>query len=292
MCISAPGVPTFVRASEVAGHRPSLVLWKALRASDDREHTSSRGMTYPIGQFIQDPNAVYGDHARCIHLLPTRDAAMALRRGLGRFEGHVVALLVPLGRVWTSPEWPAEDQAACWHTDRCLPIYCETCGDGTPLSQVVAPRTSSTTSAEAEALRDLVGSANGDAAVIDRLGKRIRVGMLTRPTWAHRESGPSISSPTSDSIEAFLASCARVAEHPPDEGQLTDPRCPQCSRACNDSTRPHCQYCGVYLRGRRALYEPPRLGSPGVTWPAATGVRPPARVGHDPTRTGTSPRGS
>lgn len=208
MCIRAIGVPTFAHADEAAGGRAGLILWKALRVSPGGAHVSSRGLVYPLAETVEDPKGVFGDHLRCIHLLPTRAAAE--RRNSRHFGEHVVAMLAPLGRVWTSPEWPRPDEPACWHTDRCIPLYCVTCQkvddrpeDGVPAkSPAILPdpvpfREAARALAEPP-MRD-------DAALVEAVARLLRQ-EAGRERPASPMPGRVSSTPTADAANAFLVS--------------------------------------------------------------------------------------
>ena len=231
MCIRATGVPTFVHADEATGGRAGLLLWKALRVTPGGEHVSSRGLTYPLGQTVLDPKGAFGDHLRCIHLLPTRAAAE--RRGARHFGDHVVAMLAPLGRVWTSPEWPKPDEPACWHTDRCIPLYCVTC-QAAEVRPEARPEDSIPAKSPAflpdpvpamEAARQLADPTRNDAALIEAVARLLRQEAERRPAASPASASPASTSPmparvslssTADAADAFLRSGARPTVTLPD----------------------------------------------------------------------------
>src|SRR4051794_11880734 len=123
MCVSITGEPAFVPGSVYFEREPALITYKVLKG---REHVSSHGMAYPLGQTLVDPKAVLGDHTRCIHMVPSEDVARSAM--MKSYGDHIMAMLVPVSRIWTNAVSSSDNAEAtrvrCWHTDTCLPIWC------------------------------------------------------------------------------------------------------------------------------------------------------------------------
>lgn len=131
MCVRVRGLPAYVPELKELRLKQTLLLWKVLETSSIG-HQSSMGMLYPLGEVVEDPNGRFGDHTHGIHLFPTRTAATRHKRDYG---GHVVGVLVPMGRLWTRGNPSAS--GACWHADVCHPFWCEMCKEGVRPPQIV-----------------------------------------------------------------------------------------------------------------------------------------------------------
>jgi hypothetical protein len=118
MCVRFEGLPALVPGSVRFQRAPLLLLYKVVAGGTGGEHVSSRGMAYPLGRPVLDPAAEFGAHERCIHLVPTETDARS--GSMASYGSHVLAMLAPVGRVWTTPGGPDAGRAACWHTDRYL----------------------------------------------------------------------------------------------------------------------------------------------------------------------------
>jgi hypothetical protein len=137
MCVRFEGLPALVPGSVRFQRAPLLLLYKVVAGGTGGEHVSSRGMAYPLGRPVLDPAAEFGAHERCIHLVPTETDARS--GSMASYGSHVLAMLAPVGRVWTTPGGPDAGRAACWHTDRCVAIWCATCEEGIARPTVVTP---------------------------------------------------------------------------------------------------------------------------------------------------------
>ena len=136
MCVQFVHTPAVVPGSARYARDPALLLYKVVELRNG-VHRSSRALDYPLGKFIADANAIFGDHERGIHLVPSE--ANARQNEMGTYGSHIVSVLAPLDRVWTSPEHRALGTAACWHADGCLPIWCMVCNSGIASPDIVEP---------------------------------------------------------------------------------------------------------------------------------------------------------
>lgn len=137
MCVQFKDLPAVVPGSIRYAREPALVLFKVVELHNGK-HRSSRGLDYPIGTWVEDANARFGDHTRGIHMVPSE--ANARQDDMRSYGSHIITVLAPLRRIWTWPERSDDASSAtsaCWHTSGCLPIGCVVCGSGVAVPDVV-----------------------------------------------------------------------------------------------------------------------------------------------------------
>lgn len=117
MCVELPGTPLGLpRLRSLAG-------FKVVEKRDGR-HLSRGGFTYPLGSLRLDPNALLGDHNRCLHFAFDRDAAE--RNLLGAYGSHLLLCAMLPGHFWSKEG----ERGRCLHGDLTVPLGCLTCGEG------------------------------------------------------------------------------------------------------------------------------------------------------------------
>lgn len=117
MCVELPGTPLWL---------PRLRSLAGFKVVDKRDnlHVSRGGFTYPLGSLRLDPNAVTGDHDRCLHFAFDRDAAE--RNLLGGYGSHLILCALLPGHFWSKQG----ERGRCLHGDLTVPLGCLTCGEG------------------------------------------------------------------------------------------------------------------------------------------------------------------
>lgn len=117
MCVELPGTPLGL---------PRLRSLAGFKVVDKRDglHVGRGGFTYPFGTLRLDPNAVLGDHERCLHF--AFDHKTAERNLLGSYGSHLILCALLPGHFWSKQG----ERGNCLHGDLTVPLGCYTCGEG------------------------------------------------------------------------------------------------------------------------------------------------------------------
>jgi hypothetical protein len=90
----------------------------------NREHYSSHGFLWPIGQTVHDPNAKQGAHGSCLHF--TASGASAFNPGFRSYGSHPL-VVVPGPQLWDDPLGNAGLKNRCWHSAGGVVLFCAAC---------------------------------------------------------------------------------------------------------------------------------------------------------------------
>jgi hypothetical protein len=90
----------------------------------NREHYSSNGFLWPIGQTVHDPNAKLGAHGTCLHF--TASGASAFNPGFSSYGSHPL-VVVPAPQLWDDPFGNAGLKNRCWHSVGGTILFCAAC---------------------------------------------------------------------------------------------------------------------------------------------------------------------
>jgi hypothetical protein len=90
----------------------------------NKEHYSSRGFRWPIGQAVHDPNAKQGAHNHCLHF--TASGASAFAPGFSSYGSHPLVVL-PAPQLWDDPFGNAGLKNRCWHSSGGVVLFCAAC---------------------------------------------------------------------------------------------------------------------------------------------------------------------
>jgi hypothetical protein len=90
----------------------------------NREHHSSHGFLWPIGQTVHDPNAKQGAHGSCLHF--TASGASAFAPGFSSYGSHPLVVL-PAPQLWDDPFGNAGLKNRCWHSSGGSVLFCASC---------------------------------------------------------------------------------------------------------------------------------------------------------------------
>jgi hypothetical protein len=105
--------------------RPSLTFpLGKVTSFRNREHFSSGGFLWPIGQTVHDPNAQQGAHGSCLHF--TASGASAFAPGFSSYGSHPM-VVVPGPQLWDDPFGVAGLQNRCWHSSSGVVLFCAAC---------------------------------------------------------------------------------------------------------------------------------------------------------------------
>ena len=126
MCLHDPYKPLLVPLKSQQTPQGTLLDYSLLltKVTDfvRGRHVSSRGFVYDVGSggVTWDPNAVQGDHARCLHFYSSPEGADQL----DTFGDHRV-LALPTPHLWGNPTNTYENR--CWHDAGCSALVCMDC---------------------------------------------------------------------------------------------------------------------------------------------------------------------
>jgi hypothetical protein len=91
----------------------------------NKEHFSSNGFHWPIGQPVHDTNAKEGAHGQCLHF--TASGASAFAPEFSHYGSHPL-VVVPAPKLWDDPFGKAGLKDRCWHsTGAGVVLFCATC---------------------------------------------------------------------------------------------------------------------------------------------------------------------
>ncbi len=117
MCHPLPFLPHWL---------PELNALAGFKVTEKRKglHVAHNNFVYQLQTMCLDPNAIRGDHGRCLHV--AFDQTSAEQNLLGLYGSHLLFCALIPDHFWSR----GSGDQACLHADRTVPLACLTCEDG------------------------------------------------------------------------------------------------------------------------------------------------------------------